>query len=224
MKTIDLTHPIEEGMPVYPGKTCFSKIVTAHYEEGYCSHDIQMTTGIGTHMDAPAHFDPKGYTIDQVSLSQCIGPAFVIHLSKTVNEDCDYAISGDDLESWETDNGQIPKDAIVLFHTGWDRYYGKEMYFKQDSDGVCHSPGLSKEVASLLVKRGVKAVGIDAMSLDIGASKDFPSHVVMLNAGLVLIENLANLGDLPPKGANAWILPMKLKEGPEAPVRAMAQF
>ncbi len=222
MTIIDLTYPYSENTPVYPGKTCLSKIVTANYEDGYRCHDITMGTGTGTHMDAPAHFDPKGYTIDQVPLDQCTGKASVLHLSDKVKDTADYAITAQDILDWEAKHGSLSKGAIVLFHTGWDRYWGEEKYCYSDPDGVCHYPGLSKEAAQVLVDREIKAVGIDTMSVDIGPSKDFPAHVLMLNKRIVLIENLASLKEVPPTGAEAWILPMKLKDCAEAPVRALA--
>lgn len=61
MKTIDLTHTIEENMPVYPG-TEPPKIVeaTTVEVEGFAEKLLTLFSHTGTHMDAPAHMLKRG--------------------------------------------------------------------------------------------------------------------------------------------------------------------
>ena len=92
------------------------------------------------------------------------------------------------------------------------------------SAGVCHFPGLAASGAQLLADRNVNGVGVDSMGVDPGVLRGFPAHLLLLKVNIVLIENLANLGLVPPTGATGFILPMKIKDAPEAPVRAMALF
>jgi kynurenine formamidase len=40
-----------------------------------------------------------------------------------------------------------------------------------------------------------------------------------LGADKIIIENVANLGSMPPTGGFVMVLPIKIKEGTEAPVR-----
>lgn len=220
--TIDLTHTLSEETLVYPGKTPFSRVVCAFYEKGSRLDDIALNTGIGTHMDAPNHFCSGASGIDTVALSRCIGPGCMIDLSHKVQTNADYEITKDDVEKWEQFNGQIPVDSIVLFYTGWDRYWGSEQFCESDEKGVCHFPGVSKEAALLLVERRVGAVGIDSMGIDTGINSQYTAHKVLLGAQIPIVENLANLGNLPATGAIIYMLPMKIKDAPESPVRAMA--
>jgi kynurenine formamidase len=219
---MDLTHSLSEKTPVHPAKTPFSSRIRAYYEQGARFDDIALSSGIGTHMDAPSHFYREGKTIDQIPIAQCCGPACVLHLADRVKGDGDYEISMADIELWEKEHGKIPPKSIVLVHTGWDRYWGKEEFCFQDDTGVCHFPGFSKAAAELLVTRQVNGVGIDTTGIDPGFQSRGLAHLVFLKEEMFLVENLANLGRLPPKGAFVYILPMKIEGAPEAPVRAIA--
>lgn len=52
----------------------------------------------------------------------------------------------------------------------------------------------------------------------------FPVHKKFLGGNRYLIENLASLEKLPPTGALGIVLPMKIKGGSEAPIRAIAHI
>ena len=78
-----------------------------------------------------------------------------------------------------------------------------EAYLNADEGGTLHSPGFSVETADFLREEspGLRAIGLDTASLDIGPSADFPAHVSWLPGGRYGIENLANLERLPAAGA-----------------------
>lgn len=218
---IDLTHTLSEETLVYPGKSPFSRVICANYENGYRLDDMSLNTGIGTHMDAFNHFCFEG-GMDTISLSDCFGPACIIHLEHKVQDNIDYGITSQDIEEWEALHGKIPEGSIVLFHTGWDKHFGTTRFCEPDAQGVCHFPGITKEAALLLVSRKACAIGIDAMGIDVGIDHSFIAHKILLGARIPLVENLARLKELPPTGSTIYMLPMKIKDAPEAPVRAMA--
>ena len=86
-----------------------------------------------------------------------------------------------------------------------------------------HFPGLSGELAQFLVtERKVAAVGLDTPSLDYGQSKDFIVHRILLGANIPGFENVANLEQLPPRGAMVVALPIKIRGGSGAPLRIVA--
>lgn len=222
MNVIDLTYTLSEETQPFPGKTRFSRSCCACYEKGFRLEDMHLSFGLGTHMDAPFHVDPKGVGVDEIPLSQCYGHVCVLQLSHKVLENADYSISVEDLLEWEQKHGPIPRDSIVFAHTGWGKYWGKEKFCFQDQNLVCHFPGFSGQAAQLLTERHVKGVGIDTMSIDTGDAKEPSAHLAFLKNKIYVIENLNNLELLPPIGAYAWIAPMKIKNAPEAPVRAFA--
>jgi kynurenine formamidase len=59
-------------------------------------------------------------------------------------------------------------------------------------------------------------------SADARGGEDFPVHRAILGAGKYLVENVANAKELPPTGARIFVMPMKIKDGTEAPIRLVA--
>ncbi|MCH9630065.1 MAG: Isatin hydrolase [Chlamydiia bacterium] len=222
MKIIDLTQTLSEKTPVAPVKTCFTRIVQARYEHMYRIDDINLCTGIGTHMDAPLHFDPNGCAIDEIPLEKCHGDACVLHLKDKVGDNIDYGVSAEDVLAFEKEHGKVPKGSHFLVHTGWDRFWDTDKFCPTNAEGGCNFPGILEDAAKLLFERGVTSVGIDSMGIDQGINPKFPAHVVFLKNNILLTENLANLEKVPPTGAKIWMFPLKIEGAPEAPIRAVA--
>ncbi|NRQ39915.1 cyclase family protein, partial [Nonomuraea sp. NN258] len=110
---------------------------------------------------------------------------------------------------------------IVLVATGWDGYWGTEEYPRH--------PYLTEEAARLLVERGVRTVGIDALSVDPTPAEDFPAHRVLCGAHAVIAENLRGLDRLldaqqAGRRVEVSLLPIKLAGADGAPVRAVARI
>ena len=81
MKVIDLSHAINERMPVFPGSEKPQLTTVATYEkDGYRETLIRMYSHVGTHIDPPAHVYEKGLTLDALPLTQFIGQALVSHM------------------------------------------------------------------------------------------------------------------------------------------------
>jgi kynurenine formamidase len=181
----------------------------------------------GTHMDAPIHFAQDRLTLDAIPLQQLIGPAVVIDVTAAAERDRDYRLTVADIAQWERRHGRIPEGAIVLMHTGWDRYWpDKKKYLGSETPQdarTLHFPGFSKEAAEFLVKeRKIAGVGLDTPSMDYGPSQDFIVHQIVNGANLYGLENVTNLEKLPPVGATLIALPMKIKGGTGGPARIVA--
>ncbi|MDR1950823.1 MAG: cyclase family protein, partial [Bacteroidales bacterium] len=83
MKTIDLTHPIAENMPMYPGTDAPTlRVACNHSEYGFMQTHISLHSHVGTHVDAPAHLYATGLTLDQYPIEQFVGKALVIDCRK----------------------------------------------------------------------------------------------------------------------------------------------
>jgi kynurenine formamidase len=83
-------------------------------------------------------------------------------------------------------------------------------------------PGFGPDSAKLLVERNVAGIGIDTLSIDFGASKDFQAHRIVLGANKYQIENLANLDALPPTGATVFVGVLPVRGGSQAQARIVA--
>jgi kynurenine formamidase len=192
-------------------------------KDGYFTRSFWMLEHYGTHLDAPAHFPPGKATVEQIPAEKLFGPAVLIDVQAESAKDADYLLSAERTERWEKQHGTIPRHAIVLLRTGWaSRWPDAAKYRNQDPAGKMHFPGYSLEAAKLLLARGVNGLGCDTLSIDYGASGDFPVHHAILGAGLYQLENLAKLGELPETGALLVVAPIKLEGGSGGPARVFA--
>jgi arylformamidase len=81
---------------------------------------------------------------------------------------------------------------------------------------------LEEDAVEFLLGHRVKGVGIDAISLDETGPTDFPVHRRLFGRGIIFIENLTGLEQLPAGGFLFSCLPLKLRDGDGSPVRAAA--
>lgn len=232
-KIIDLTYSFDENTIFWPTQEGFQLIEDFHgkTEKGYfySSYGFKTAEHGGTHLDAPNHFFENRLTSDKIPLENLIGNAVVIDASEECEKNRDYLFGVTDFEKWEEQNGKIPEGSIVLLKSGYGKYWpDREKYMGTDERGEdavakLHFPGLSEEGAKWLVnKRNIKAVGIDTPSIDFGQSKYFKSHVFLCGNNIPILENVANMDLLPPKGFEVIALPMKIKGGSGGPARVIA--
>jgi kynurenine formamidase len=102
----------------------------------------------------------------------------------------------------------------VIIKTGGSKFWNEGS--KYHNNHVF--PTVSLEAANLLLQRGAKALGIDTLSPD-RPENGFKVHQTFLGSGKILIENVANLDNMPPVDAFVMALPIKVKDGTEAPMR-----
>lgn len=139
-------------------------------------------------------------------------PCVVIDVSCKCHER--YSLSVQDVEDFESQFGPIAQGSSVMVKTVWSKFWHTPS--KYHNNNVF--PSVSSEVAELLLERGVSAIGIDTLSPD-RPEDDFKVHNTFLGAGKIIIENVANLDSMPPTGSFVMVLPIKIKDGTEAPVR-----
>lgn len=224
-KVIDLTQPLYQGMPYWPGTEPINIERLADYDKGYRMHKFTMWENIGTHVDSPSHFVAgKGRrTIDQLQPEDLVLPVVMLDVRQKAGADDDYLLSTADIRQWEKVNGMIAPNTLVVMNTGWsDKFSDPLAYVNQDSEGVLHFPGFSTEAAKMLLQRGVAGIGIDTMSLDPGNDLSFPVHKIMLGADKIQIENLNNLDQLPALGAVVVIGVLPVRDGSQAQARVFA--
>ncbi|MFD9864835.1 cyclase family protein [Streptomyces alboflavus] len=209
----------------------------------YSTRWMTIDEHTGTHFDAPSHFIPPPgsglanasplgeVTAEKVPLSQLMGAACVIDVSALTDASAEPGVSPliepGHLAAWEERHGRIGRGDVVLLHTSWDRHYrrGAEgSRYLHDVIVTRSAPGWpAPSVAAMahLIERGVRCVGIDAPSM--GAAHDgVPVHVRGLGSGVLYVECLTALGQLPPRGAWFCFLPLKVEDGTGAPGRAVA--
>ncbi len=111
-----------------------------------------------------------------------------------------------------------------MAYTGWDERWNSQKEFRNEqADHLTHYPGFSLEAAKFLVNtRDAVGLGIDTMSVDIGATTTYPVHVFTSKESVYHLENVANLALVPPAGATVVVAPIKLENGSGGPARVLA--
>lgn len=224
---IDLTHPLNDRSPNWEG-TAESPFLAQELgnieRDGYYSRIFSTQEHYGTHLDAPAHFAAGGWTVDQIPANRLVGPLIVLDVRENMKGNADYEVSVEDINAWERIHGAISPSCVVMAYTGWDeRWQRHEDFRNQQSDGLTHYPGFSLEAAKSLVQsRKVIGLGIDTMSVDIGATTTYPVHLFTSQHGIYHLENVANLAEVPAAGSTVIVAPIKLERGSGGPARVLA--
>jgi kynurenine formamidase len=222
---LDLTHVLSPSFPIWPGgiPIKITKIASVD-RDNYYANRWELVEHHGTHLDAPAHFAPKGMTAEHIDAASLIVPAAVIDLRERAAKDADAVVTIDDLKAWEKAHGALPKGCGVFLNSGWDAKAGDaKAFLGQDSSKTLHFPGFSKDACEFLLReREVAGLAVDTLSLDFGASKDFAVHKLWLGAGKWGLECVANLSKLPPAGATVFIGAPKILTASGGPTRALA--
>ncbi len=222
----DLTHVFRSGFPVYTGDAPARRTLVTVAGDGFYAQQWTFGEHSGTHMDAPGHFVADGRLVPQLRPAELFAPAAVIDISSRAARDPDAMVEPSDLRRFERRYGQIPRGAIVFVYSGWERRLGDPTAFKNvGSDGKFHFPGFGREALDvLLTTRRITGIGVDTLSLDIGASSTFAVHKRLLGADRYGLENVANLSKIPPRGANVVVGVIPWEDGSGGPCRLIATY
>ncbi len=208
MKVIDLSHTLNSEISIFPGAiTPEFKRANTVLESGFAEYHITISSHHGTHIDAPYHIIDGSKTLDQFGPEKFIGPALKIDCRQLPTN----TISLDVVKPYEP---YLRETDFVILHTGWGSKWKNEDY--------CGDfPTLSKEAASWLAEFPLKGIGMDTISIDKVDSKDLPNHNIVLAKEILIIENMANLEELPERGFTLSCLPLKIEKADGSPVRAI---
>jgi arylformamidase len=207
MKFWDISLPISQGIPVWPGDPEISIKRVSKIEDGANANVSRMDIGChtGTHVDAPYHFLPDGKTIETLPLDALIGPVQVIRIPDDIS-----VITEDVVLACGIRKGT----SRVLFKT-----YNSAFWKKYGSQFRTEFAGIDDTGAQALVDMGVKLVGLDYLSVS-PYKKSRPTHEAFLKASVVLLEGV-NLSAVEAGDYNLVCLPLKIQGADGAPARAV---
>ncbi len=203
MPIIDLSHVVADGMAQYPGDNPPPRVrrLMTFADGGHLVSALDLSCHVGTHIDTPLHFREGQPGLEAMPLDRFRGRGFAVDAPG--GEIPPETVAGLDLE---------PVD-FLLFRTGWERHWGTPRYYRD-------WPHLAPALARVLAAAGLKGVGLDTPSADPLGGR--ACHDILAAAGLVNVENLANLGALPAGLFDFLVLPLKLAGTEASPVRAVA--
>lgn len=208
MTLFDISLTIAEDLPVWPGdpKIELKKISKIEDgEEANVTH-ISACVHIGTHVDAPDHFLGNGQTVENLPLDLLVGAAFVAEIL------VDGQVSAVDLQSVT-----IPEGTKRLLIKTANSQLWAESAKEFKSDFIA----LEADAAAYLVSQGVEVVGVDYLSVA-PFSDPAPTHRILLEAGVLVIEGL-NLSGIEPGKYTLLCLPLKISGSDGAPARVLLQ-
>jgi arylformamidase len=205
----DLTAPVTNSTVVFPGDPQFTTEDICSLEGGAKFHLCHMHMGnhTGTHIDFPAHVISGGKTSSDFKLQDLIGSGLIIEVPEV-----DKSITKEFVASLQS----IKRNDFVFFKTAnskiskQDKFSEKYVY-------------IEPEAAEELLKKGVKVVGIDYISVDSYAAKDLPVHHTLLSNDILIVEGL-ELNNAPIGRCKIFVIPNNIPEMDGLPVRAIAKF
>jgi kynurenine formamidase len=213
-KFFELSHIVEDGMITYsglPGPRISDHLTREasrqHYAKGtsFQIGKIEMVANTGTYIDAPFHRYQEGKDLSQLDLSSVANlDGLVLHAQPNSRK-----------ITPEVFNGRDMRGKAVLIHTGWDRRWGTESYFKDH-------PYLTRESAGHLKSSGAALVGIDSLNIDDNTDGMRPAHTILLASEIPIVEHLCNLDGLPNTGFKFFAVPAPVNGMGSFPVRAFA--
>ena len=212
---------------LFPGDPEFTlETVATIPADGFYMQYVREGEHTGTHWGAPGHFQEGGLLADQLDPGDLFLPAVKIDVRAKAAADPDYGITVDDLRAFERRHGRIPRGAAVLMYSGWAEKVGDPAAYRNpDASGTLHFPGFGAEATEwLLRRRGIRAIGVDTLSIDPGNSTTFETHLILSAADRYGLENLANLDRIPRRGATIVVGLIPYEEGSGGQARIFASW
>ncbi len=204
----DLTTKITSKTVVYPGDPSFSYESISSIKNGESFELCLMSLGnhTGTHIDFPSHVQENGKTSSDYPIDQLIGAGLIIEVPENhevitkqfIQDQTD--IKNNDFVFFKTKNSEISKQKPFV-----DNY-------------VYIEPNASEE----LIRKGVKIVGIDYISVDSPHADDLPVHHSLLSNDILIVESL-ELNGAPIGRCKIFIITNNIPDMDGLPARVFAQ-
>jgi arylformamidase len=201
----DISVPIRPGMVVWAGDMPVEvEPLSTVADGGVAVSRLSLGTHTGTHVDPPRHFIEGGASVHEMPLEAMIGPCVVRRFDEQ------FEITAAQLEQ-----ANIPESATRLLLATPSSAFWDSPTFHTDYTG------LSLDGAEWCVRRGIRLVGIEYLSIEqVNSPTTWGTHTTLLGAGVVVLEGL-DLRGVPEGEYNLVCLPLLLQDGDGAPARAV---
>lgn len=206
MKLYDISLPISDNLPVWPGDPRVILEMTSSIAGGdQCNiTNIQMGVHTGTHIDAPYHFLKDGVSTDAIPIETFIGPCLVVEI------DSEVLIEKKDLQRYNM-NGY----SRILIKTR-----NSKMWANNIGSFEKNFVALGIDAAQYLVEMKSILVGIDYLSIESFHSEGSTVHKLLLRNNISILEGL-NLSGVKAGVYELICMPLKLQNCEGAPARAL---
>lgn len=207
-KYYELSVNISEELVAFPGDPLYQNEQVCSLAEGSHFHlsKIHLGNHTGTHIDFPSHVISGGKTSSDFPIEKLIGYGLIIDVP-----DKETSITKSFLE-----DQPILKNDFVFFKT-------KNSKISKISPFTDKYVYIEPEAAEELLKKGVKIVGIDYISVDKYEAEDLPVHKSLLSKDVLIVENL-ELNEVPVGRCKIYIMPIKINDMDGLPARIIAKI
>ena len=216
-KYVDLTHTINPSVPVWHGfgPSKFAPTVDPATNQPYtfekdgfeATHYDLSTDQLGTQLDPPAHWNPYFPAIDELPATYTIRPLVVIPIQDKAAKNPGYQMTVDDIHTWEQRNGKIPEGSVVFIRSDWSKEWPNPALATRKE-----FPGVKLEALKFLhLERKILFHGHEALDTD--TTPTLEGEAWLLQNGYTQAEGVANLDQVPEKGALVAIGFPKLQGG-----------
>jgi len=212
-KIIDLTMPFSEKTIPVPGhpRPDFEPLTTLE-QDGVRNTTMTCSIHTGTHIDAPSHFIEDGAAIDEVPIDRFYRPGVALDLRDLAQPGSPITL--EHLKKVGFNPSEV-RDTIVMLASGWtDQAWQSEKLYETN-------PYLAEDAAEALAEAAPSALGLDFAVDD---TRPWPNHTILLGTGVLLIENLMRLPELPRDGFQVMAFPLKLVGENGGPTRVVVKL
>jgi len=208
MTLYDISLTISEDFPTWPGDPPIELKMISQIQNGDLANvtHISAPVHMGTHVDAPDHFLGNGRTVEDIPLEYLVGPVLVAEMPSRTN------ITAEDLDFLPIAEGTTR----ILFKTANSDHWNDGLH-KFQEDYIALDP----DAAASLVEMGINVVGVDYLSVA-SYSEPVPTHKVLLEAGILIIEGL-DLSQVSAGIYKLYCLPLKIGDCDGAPARVLLE-
>ena len=180
---------------------------------------LSFSDHAGTHVDAPAHFDPNpgAMSIDEVPLQDFYTSGFCIDLSHVPLR---TAASLEEVQFAVSRSGQTIRrgDTVLVWMATNERLMNRPGYLHD-------FPGLSPAAIYWLAEQGIGMIGVEGISAAPEGELNLKAHEACADLGITQMKGLMNLRRLVGRGRFRFIgFPLKIRGGTASPIRAVAVF
>ena len=200
-KIIDISMSLDAQTPEWPGDVPFNfRLSVTKKQSGSVNiGELSTSTHMGTHIDAPFHYDENGLKVNELPLDIYLTKAQVVEVTEIQN------ISVENFP--EIDEGV---EAVLLHTAAW-----------QDRTTFPSSwPEFDTSIAEWMAGKGIRLLGVDVPSVDPQTSKELPMHQAMNRTGRFILEGIV-LDGVPAGVYQLAALPLKITGADGSPVRAV---
>ncbi len=189
----------------------FNPDVNCLEDQWYIAHEVFMTSHIGTHIETPYHINPKGKDCATLELEKLCGDAVLLDMKGYSD---DFPLQPEHVEKAIQAAGGIKEGDMVLVNLGYCQYFGTPKYD--------HPPYFTNEAIEYLIGKGMKFMGVDANGAEVPHDDNHPNHHSLLDRGIPLIENVANLDNLRTRRFQLYSFPVAVHGLESLPIRLVA--